>query len=423
MANWRKLTANLAGLFCASLDALDERLTIEPFHRRGEKSKTSTLHALLASESICTENLSTLLKLLPCKTMTGLASLLKPHRFFSADFHGMVLHVEEQHGGAWKVTMNIQAVFAPVMRPLRQGRSEWSRALTMSATYLDFFSIITDWSLLSIFGTKLQQSCPLVQDSYITVIAPHQAFPRIDIGEEEVPEFTVWPVVVNAEESRQDLEAEEAMSLDQKAERFARRIRKDGHYTFDTRSSTNLNVEMKWTKESEFQFPSRFNSPSLLASRIFSGSGQEHGLIELTISNSEAIRERRVTYFEVLPWFIKPYLHTLDIQVQADDYDENEDNLVRFQDDLTAPLLLSLNYSPSPFHMEAQLRIPPQSTIRLTMEFDKSFLKYAEHPPDAHRGFDVAPATVLLEDGGKIYTNPALIEVAVPDFSMPYNVM
>lgn len=123
MANWRKLTANLAGLFCASLDALDERLTVEPFHLRSDVSTTTTLHALLASESICTENLSTLLKLLPCKTMSGLASLLKPHKFFAADFHGMVLHLKEVQGG-WEVTMNIQAVFAPVMKPSRQKRGE-----------------------------------------------------------------------------------------------------------------------------------------------------------------------------------------------------------------------------------------------------------------------------------------------------------
>lgn len=123
MASWRKLTANLAGMFCASLDALDERLTVEPFYRRHESTTTTTLHALLSSESICTENLSTLLKLLPCKTMTGLASLLKPHYFFAADFHGMSLHMKKEFGG-WKVTMNVQAVFAPVMQPHRQKRGE-----------------------------------------------------------------------------------------------------------------------------------------------------------------------------------------------------------------------------------------------------------------------------------------------------------
>ena len=121
MANWRKLTANLAGLFCASLDALDERLTIEPFFDRDESTSTTTLHALLSSESICTENLSTLLKLLPCKTTSGLASLLKPHYLFKSDFHGMTLHIKRAEQG-WHVKLNVQAVFAPVMQPYRQKR-------------------------------------------------------------------------------------------------------------------------------------------------------------------------------------------------------------------------------------------------------------------------------------------------------------
>lgn len=72
--------------------------------------------------------------------------------------------------------------------------------------------------------------------------------------------------------------------------------------------------------------------------------------------------------------------------------------------------------------------------MRLAYEYDKAFLRYAEHPPDAHRGFDIAPATITIEQDGsgrdrgghkpmRLYTEPALVEVAVPDFSMPYNVM
>lgn len=122
MANWRKLTANLAGQFCASLDALDENLTVQPFLFRQDPTST-ILEAALASESICTENLSTLLKLLPCKTMTGLASLLMPHHFFAADFHGMALHMQQVDDG-WKIVINIQAVFSPAMKPVRQRRGE-----------------------------------------------------------------------------------------------------------------------------------------------------------------------------------------------------------------------------------------------------------------------------------------------------------
>jgi phosphatidylinositol glycan class T len=269
----------------------------------------------------------------------------------------------------------------------------------------------------------------LVRDSSITVLAPPTKARSVESEEEEEVNFKVWPIVVAPGDGGDlDDEDDEARRLERKAQFFARLLQKKGAYTYDTRSSSNLNVEMTWPGEDPFWFPSSYQSPSLLASRSFSGYGQERGQIEVLLRNSEPVQERTVTYFDVLPWFIKPYLHTLSIEVEADDFDEEEDNVVRFQDEITAPLLLSLEYTPSlqrqrPFHLEARIRVPPQSTVRLTIDYDKAFLRYAEHPPDAHRGFDVAPAIVILEDRSKIYTNPALIEVAVPDFSMPYNVM
>lgn len=105
---------------------------------------------------------------------------------------------------------------------------------------------------------------------------------------------------------------------------------------------------------------------------------------------------------------------------------------MRLTDDARRSPLLNLSYSPSiarkrPFRLEALLRVPPSSTLTLEMRYDKAFLRYEEHPPDAHRGFDVAPAVLLQLDGGaqgrgvkRIYTSPGLVELAVPDFSMPY---
>lgn len=241
-------------------------------------------------------------------------------------------------------------------------------------------------------------------------------------------EFQLWPIVVAGSEEDSHEDEDEYTRMNRKANQFAVDLRHRGFYTFDTRQSSDVNIEMKWAGEDPFHFPDHYPSPRISASRSLSGYGQERGHVDLSIRNTESYQERTVTYFEVLPWFIKPYLHTLQVHVQADDYDEEADNLVRFQDDLTLPLLVSLDYAPSlqrqrPFHLEAKLRIPAQSTVRLKMQFDKSFLRYAEHPPDAHRGFDIAPAIIMLEDGRRIYTRPALLEVAVPDFSMPYNVM
>lgn len=101
-------------------------------------------------------------------------------------------------------------------------------------------------------------------------------------------------------------------------------------------------------------------------------------------------------------------------------------------------------YSPAEAHgrptlFETLLTIPPKSSLQLTMDATKSFLRYTEHPPDAQRGWDLPPAVIVpvgirpdrsATNGGteqarlqRIYSPTLLIDVATPDFSMPYNVI
>lgn len=69
------------------------------------------------------------------------------------------------------------------------------------------------------------------------------------------------------------------------------------------------------------------------------------------------------------------------------------------------------------------------------MDVGKAFLRYTEHQPDAQRGWDLPPAVLVPfafgsgnESTGerrprRIYTPAMLVDVATPDFSMPYNVI
>ena len=147
-------------------------------------------------------------------------------------------------------------------------------------------------------------------------------------------------------------------------------------------------------------------------------------------------------------------------------------------------LLLARHIQPArdrsfPLTLELCLRIPPGTQqLTLTAQFSKTFLHVWEHPPDAHRGFDIPSATVayvdlqragrvgwqlgwtsgvaagagenpeglqqLLEGGGDdlgaltgpllqalagvaavqvVHSEGLLVQLATPDFSMPYNVI
>jgi GPI-anchor transamidase subunit T len=117
-------------------------------------------------------------------------------------------------------------------------------------------------------------------------------------------------------------------------------------------------------------------------------------------------------------------------------------------------LISIVSYTPSVPHarpalFQAVLTLPPNSTLQLTMDVVKPFLRYTEHPPDAQRGWDLPPAVFIpltigqdLAHGTetqnaigtgfqrgprgrlhRIYTPVLLVDLATPDFSMPYNVI
>ena len=123
----------------------------------------------------------------------------------------------------------------------------------------------------------------------------------------------------------------------------------------------------------------------------------------------------------------------------------------------TDDLVSILSYTPPVPHsrpalLQAVLTLPPSSTLHLTMNVLKPFLRYTEHQPDAQRGWDLPPAvlvpfafggatsqnTTVAHTAGstqgplaldrdrrprRIYTPVLLVDLATPDFSMPYNVI
>ena len=157
--------------------------------------------------------------------------------------------------------------------------------------------------------------------------------------------------------------------------------------------------------------------PPLFASRQMTGYGQERGGMHATLRNPHPYPQT-IVYLESLPWFLKPYMHTLAIQ---------------------GGTIEKMYYTPAldrvrGTHLELLISIPAQSTIELNYDFEKAILRYTEYPPDANRGFDVAPAIVRVlssnasSTGGErqdqyLRTTSLLLPLPTPDFSMPYNVI
>lgn len=181
------------------------------------------------------------------------------------------------------------------------------------------------------------------------------------------------------------------------------------------------------TVQSQYNFP---RTP-LYAFRSVNGYGQERGSIRTTLSNPSLEDSIQLVYLESLPWFMRPFIHTLRASISS----ENETYLESpIQETYYRPAVDRHRGT----QLELLLGIPPASTVTLTYDFEKAILRYTEYPPDANRGFDVAPAVVrllprtqpgappALHGAGKgtyLRTTSLLLPLPTPDFSMPYNVI
>jgi GPI-anchor transamidase subunit T len=124
---WKGIRDALAGLFCASLGSTDGKGTTSAMVSFAEgfspnrTHRQHLRHIALPSETVCTENLTPFLKLLPCKSLSGLARLLNPHRVFDADWYGMGIHVLPHLDAGVEVRLTFQAVSDPVrLSPARR---------------------------------------------------------------------------------------------------------------------------------------------------------------------------------------------------------------------------------------------------------------------------------------------------------------
>ncbi|KAF8073389.1 GPI transamidase component PIG-T [Lyophyllum atratum] len=368
---WKGLRNALAGLFCASLGSLDEQRTTSParsFEPEGDLPDWGVphqiRHASLPSENVCTENLTPFLKLLPCKSLSGIASLLNPHRLFDADWHGMSVHVLWREDEGVEIRLAFQSVSDPLRSSL--GRNQ-------------------DWSFRSLFDRTVDRTCPVARSSRVEVTLPSYGSYSIS------PE----PSVVE-----------------------------DGHASFDVVDVVKP-FDIGLQVEGDFEYPVGFDLPltSFSAQRTLRGSSQAHGQLSVVLTNHRS-EPLHVVYLETMPWLVQFYLHTLQIYIDG----SRHDNVVS-----------EVMYIPPvpharPATFQCVLALPPDSTLHLTMDVAKSFLRYTEHPPDAQRGWDLPPAILTPFEPGqnrslryltsqRVYTPTLLVDLATPDFSMPYNVI
>jgi len=404
---WEGLTNALAGLLCASLNKLDKTTGVSPKHSfqpagaQGANLSSSSSHlrfGLLPKENLCTENLTPWKKLLPCKGRRGLSTLLNSGSIQKhSSYQALLLKVRPVCSSpsclslSTEVSQSISLLFHPA---IYNGRPE-----------------NTDWNIKHLFGIGLAGACPVADNSQVFVElssrpveltpSPHR---ELTSGHgSNVKKMAVYDMKVWGEEGR-------IKNLAGKHQ---------GRHIYGT-----------------------VRSPILTASRYQSGTGQERGGITAELKNS-GNNPVTVVYLEVVPWYLRVYLHTLEVTTGGGQ----------------TLLPVSMDYKPGrdrsrPYMLELVLRLPPKSTTTISLQFERSLLRWLEYPPDANHGFYLPSATITTrvrenknsslflaaedstmshslwgnpaEGSGavlRLYTETLLVSLPTPDFSMPYNVI
>lgn len=412
MRKWLNLNQGLSGLFCASLNFVDQTRTTKPslsFQQTGTHGNASNLHLLhgvLPGEVVCTENLTPFLKLLPCKGKAGISSLLDGHKVFDSSWQSMSIDVRPRCLPGQECLVEIDQTIDMVLSIARAKRPRHdpiprpgpSHELVCDETksyhaWDTCFPIdaleTPNWSFNDVFGRSIAGSCPLAEEEgpeakSICMHIPHMQSVWIGAGAFEVrsppdePEKRCWQLV--AGES----------------------------FDFDI-PKTSARTHKQLDREQEM----------IQVERTMTGHGAANGGMRTVLTNPSNSENVEVAVFESLPWFLRPYMHTLKARIVSGNSPEGLE------------IIKDLYYKPAVdrkrgTQIEVVVSLPPASTVMLTYDFEKAILRYTEYPPDANRGFIVAPAVItILNRAESIYvrTTSLLLSLPTPDFSMPYNVI
>uniref|UniRef100_A0A8C2FYT2 Phosphatidylinositol glycan anchor biosynthesis, class T n=1 Tax=Cyprinus carpio TaxID=7962 RepID=A0A8C2FYT2_CYPCA len=381
--NWKELTNVLSGIFCASLNFIDLTNTVQPsasFKPLGLGNATDhrfLRYATLPREIVCTENLTPWKKLLPCGSKAGLAVLLKSEKLFHSSFHSQAVHI----------------------RPVCQDEQCTSKAWELRQTLNVVFDLYTAGQGKKAFRSSIYLNCGKTGELFELSPATPLLSQAVVLGDRRT--YSVFDLT--------------------RAETFGQ--------------LRSLNLLLRWKGDG-----GEMLRPLLHAERYVAGFGLQTGEIHTVIYNNHPYRAFPVLLMDSVPWYLQLYIHTLTVTSKSRD---NKPSYIHYQPakDRHRPHLL-----------EMLIQLPPHSMTEVTVQFERALLKWTEYTPDPNHGFYVGSSVVsalvpsmvamstnftqdqplfssfvpVKEESSyfvRVYTEPLLVNLPTPDFSMPYNVI
>ncbi|XP_077227630.1 GPI transamidase component Gpi16 subunit family protein [Tasmannia lanceolata] len=445
-ATWKNLTHSLSGLFCASINFLESSTSYSAPDWGFRSHSGSLRYGALPREAVCTENLTPWLKLLPCRDKAGLAAMMDRPSIYRGFYHSQRLRLVSTEFGLVEgsetgtvLEQTLTVVLQPSVRKI-------------SLDYSSERPLQPSWTISSLFGKKVTGQCVLAKSSTVFLELERGLVTELEkLGTDNgffgsdgtfsenslyQPSFELSVTPDRLIREVNNLRGQSSSIL------YEFSMEKYGdHEPFDLGFHWKLPVV--W---SCLQAPFH-------ASRFLMGSGNERGSVAISLKSTQPHEGTssllsgdgcalRVIFFQVVPWYVKVYYHTLQIFIDG-------------QPRQVSDVIEKIHVSPSedkvsPGVMEMVFELPCSTqTATLTVEFDKGFLHIDEYPPDANQGFDIpsalisfpdfhssehflkenssskSPLLLKLQERNPVqsYMEVLLVPLTTPDFSMPYNVI
>lgn len=379
-ARWDGLRHALSGLLCTSLSSMGAELTARPLFFDGGRSSSSSnssqlwRHGAMPGETVCTENLTPWVRLLPCRDRAGVGALLNPLRLYGVPYHAMGLHFLADDGGVQRLLQTLTVVLE---RPNAQ------KGVSVEAA---FEPLRQQQSTRPSLAAGLT-ACPLARRSVLRVAAA-AGTDAVTPTDSQRRRVVVVPGVVE--------------------------------YALHPTEPLRVNVGLEAFPHSDAE--SALGPLAVSAHRVLTGYGQQGGGLLTTLQNTRAVPVT-VTLFQSFPIFIRPLFSLLGVRVNGT-ASTAESALQWIRVDAGGS---AFDERPSPATLELSAELAPRTELAIDVAFETSFLHISKHPPDANHGRDLAAGVIVVTERGlppKVqYTEGVLIALPTPDFSMPYNVI
>ncbi|KAL1528772.1 hypothetical protein AB1Y20_010100 [Prymnesium parvum] len=401
---WHALRRSLGLLVCATPATADEfSRPDDPFashlsgalppsmggrggHSRGPNA-TLEFRAVLPPQGVCTENLARWLQLWPCGGAAGITTLLSPaapsaaRRLRHARFRALRLELRQHaapprhssHAGGtrargrWSLLLSLSLVLpADASRPPPHGRAD---------------------DLLGGLLSRGLRACELASSSSLALELPTAAAAALGVAAAAAQPYGAARLTGGAEGAGGVLE-------------------------WALRPNQTQPLLLGWRGE-----PHAMTHPSPMeVRRVAAREDDTRGELVLQLRN-RAPDAASVAVFEEMPRWLVPRWHSLQAFVDG-------------RPIATSAALLRLKVTSSEHGgqlVEWAAVLPANSSLILALGYHIGLLAVDRLAADASRGLELCSPTISFSYGGdlakKIYAEPLLIPLLLPDTSMPYNVI